>query len=140
MTENYKPKVGDRVRVTRVWEGPVGAIEDTGFRVDGEILGPWFDFRPSADNLSRGLVEHTIEKLQDPEPEWVNGDVILVSDGEGTKTPLIYCAVGEFAPPHQPVWSCASCYQGWHLPASVSEDWRNGDVEILYKADQKKVA
>ena len=134
MSDNYQPKIGDRVRVTH--EGVIEKISRNGdlFRVSGGRTFTWFD------GLHPEKV--TVEKLADynPEPEWVNGDVILVSDGEGTKTPLIYCAVGEFAPPHQPVWSCASCYQGWHLPASVSEDWRNGDVEILYKADQKKVA
>lgn len=124
----YVPKKGDRVRVTI--EGSVTEVSNR---------GDWFDVGANCIDLDpkrHDGATYTIEKLADPEPEWVNGDVIHVIGEGGRRTPMIFCAEGEFAPPHSPVWSCASCFQGWHLPASVSEDWRNGDVEILYKADQ----
>lgn len=132
MTEIYSPAVGDRVRATRTIEGVVtliqkdshlydayvGVVNDNGFRFELHEQHGW-----------------SFEKLPDPEPEWVNGDVILIIGEAGKRTPMIYCAVGEFAPPHKAVWACSECSQGWHLPASVSEDWRSGDVEILYKAN-----
>lgn len=67
-TEQYTPKKGDRVRVTYEgtvdWLGPSGTFE----LFAGDLHGHY-----SADPT-----RVSIEKLQDPEPEWVNGDVIQV--------------------------------------------------------------
>lgn len=134
MTE-YKPQKGDRVRVTI--EGEVSIAHSSGYSGQKRVLlgVPGADSPQFWLNPEDPLV--TVEKLADynPEPEWVNGDVILIIGEAGKRTPMIYCAVGEFAPPHKAVWACSECSQGWHLPASVSEDWRSGDVEILYKAN-----
>lgn len=83
MTEQYVPKVGDRVRATRIVEGEVirnvdGHYSYVEVRTDEGVIELHDDERWS------------FEKLADPEPEWVNGDVIVIR-GEGDKrTPMIY--------------------------------------------------
>jgi len=105
-------KAGDHVRVT--FEGKVRNVALNGdkFYVRSDWLG--FD----------ALVKlGAIEKLAEPEPEWVNGDVIRVR-GESY---LTY------------VWT----YRGWGVVGSngtpdansISSCWRKGEVEILHKVD-----
>jgi hypothetical protein len=113
------------VRVTIEGEVETGAPAK-GFRVscvnDSEIPGwghyNWF--HPGFDGV-------TIEKLADPEPKWVNGDVILGADAN----PI--ARIGG-------IWlEVANHYQ--IMDHEVSPKWAKGDIEILYKHDaQTEVA
>ena len=117
---SYTPKKGDRVRVTV--EGEVTFVNDDIGRVD--LQDGWtFDY-PSKD---RAIV--TIEKLQDPEPQWVNGDVIEV---EFERT-----APGSPYGPRK----AALLNDEWYFadtgdkagPWFTHNHWPN--IKILYKAD-----
>jgi hypothetical protein len=120
VTENYKPKVGDRVRVTH--EGEIQAVDKNRvlYRVGSGRTFTWFD---SGD--PKGVV---VEKLQDPEPEWVNGDVIhIIPYVEG------YRIGGK--------WLHADGEVHWWSRGGgdvIPRAWATGKLEILYKADQQK--
>lgn len=104
--EQYKPKVGDRVRVTM--EGHVDAVEDDLLTLDGRHI--WrHDF--------------TFEKLQDPEPVWVNGDVVQFT-GDPSYQPIYHLIGGE--------WIEISGIRCGETPS----DWWPNHMKILYKADQ----
>lgn len=62
----YTPKVGDRVRVT--YEGTIDWVSRNGFVF---TIG-------DNDHVELNTKGAEIEKLQDPEPDWVNGDVVEV--------------------------------------------------------------
>lgn len=65
----------------------------------------------------------TVEKLADPEPEWVNGDVIRLCGSVA----LTYVRVGD-------KWIIASSGEQADSD-SISNVWRVGRGVILYKAD-----
>lgn len=119
----YTPKVGDRVRATHAVEGTViNTVDDTWSYVEVK----------TDDGLRYELHDDdswSFEKLADPEPKWVNGDVILVIGEGGKRTPLIYVANDE----GDRFWACAECTRGSHPLQHVSADWSNGDVVILHK-------
>ena len=122
MTTEFKQ--GDRVKVTDVLEATVDRVDHE----DGTISTTDGDWLVPSDLLSEGW-QRTFEKLPDPEPTWVNGDVILVVDG-AIKSPMIYNNVTR----GEPFWACTSCPKGWHAVLEVSVDWEYGNVEILWKA------
>ena len=113
---SYTPKVGDRVRATDIREGVVTKVE---------FDAAWIETKGGQTalvlNISDTTLEsRTFEKLRDPEPQWVNGDV--VSNG---LTTLVRVGGG---------WMNGRT----GLPAApraVSDYWNSGDVKILYKAD-----
>jgi hypothetical protein len=115
----YVPKSGDRVRATQTIEGTVTR------RFDG------IDSYIEVDTDEGGIELHhledrwTFEKLQDPEPKWVNGDVVEVAGaGEGARR----ARVGD-------KW--LNVLYGMPIAdVDVSTEWRTGQLEILYKADQ----
>lgn len=114
-TPTYKPKVGDRVRVTI--EGEVTEVSPS----DG-----WFDIGANyipTDRKEWDRAEYTIEKLADPEPKWVNGDVVRHANsvlafrhGDWFNVRTGFVANSEF----------------------VSKQWRNDDLQILWKAPAVK--
>lgn len=110
----YQPQVGDRVRVT--YEGIVNSVHGGGKRFVCE--GAF-----GADLADPNV---TVEKLQDPEPKWVDGDVI--------KT-------GHWVPAHRIDGKWINPYGGgvhWFSEGGecvIPEAWRDGVLEILYKAD-----
>jgi hypothetical protein len=113
----YEPKHGDRVRI--VYEGTVGWVGKTGAF---ELTGAQNDHQ--ADDGTR----ISVEKLPDPKPEWVNGDVIEVTYDRG----------GNYERPRIAV----RVNGRWVLTDSAEEagqwfihnHWPE-DVKILYKAD-----
>lgn len=106
----YTPKVGDRVRVT--YEGTIDWVSRNGF-----------DFSVGEnDYVELTTREATIEKLQDPEPDWVNGDVVRRSDGA---SPIV-CIAGAWFPVDRPTDARVS-------HGAVSQSWDAGHLEILYK-------
>ena len=111
----YTPKVGDRVRVTTVREGIVRQNEERDW-----ILA---DFNAGTRRpLPIGASDSTIEKLQDPEPEWVNGDVIRLGSTGG-----VFVRSGD-------AWRHAKTNQ-WVQGLNFAQHWREGILEILYKHD-----
>lgn len=110
----YTPKAGDRVRVT-----VEGVVHDSG--------GKWFDLGGNSFDVPYDgphEATYTIEKLQDPEPVWVNGDVVEVA-GYVPMHRLRGNWYNHLAEPHY--------LNG--MPGDVSEAWRDGELKILYKAD-----
>lgn len=92
----YQPKIGDRVRASLVYEGVVRGLPahlHEGVHVRVELDAP-----TAADpmDLQRYLDERvwTFEKLTDPEPEWVNGDVVEVYFQAATPEARRYARVG----------------------------------------------
>lgn len=121
MSEEFKK--GDRVRVTI--EGEVVGTGATSFRLltrPGQIISSSAHVRPNEPGV-------TVEKLTDPEPEWVNGDVVKI----GLWLPA-YRVKGD--------WVAANHgYQHYMLSADpdiVSKSWQSGDLKILYKADAER--
>lgn len=103
-------KKGDRVRVT---------FEAVVFN-DSAASG-WVNVSSGAlSNLATAQVEH-VEKLADPEPVWVNGDLVR-------RTPTAF-----------PIaridgrWLRANGFS--FSNGEVSQAWHDGDLEVLYKAD-----
>ena len=125
---DYHPEKGDRVRVTRVWEGVVGSIECTAFRVDaaeGETYGRWFDFQP----VDRGLAAGSVEKIADPEPQWDHGDLISLKGGTPKEFYHLirkHYILGNF-------WE--DLYGNEIKDSVITTEWQLGLVKILYKAD-----
>lgn len=125
-------KKGDRVRITDVLEDEVLRVEAPR---PGSCYGPavklrgGFLFYPERGNRDTDDVMHgwkrTIEKLQPPEPNWVDGD--LVSAG------------GSIYARSHGVWR--------HTPSDAIEAnmlitnyWHAGKLDVLYKADQERPA
>lgn len=120
----YSPRAHDRVRATQTLEGVVVRNVDGVYpRVEIRRDDGWGFELHDTDGW-------TFEKLQDPEPQWVNGDVVaVVFTGPGLGYPTgprkaarvdgkwLFTDTGDKAGPH---------LIGNHWP----------DVEILYKADQ----
>lgn len=119
----YEPKVGDRVRATLTYEGVVKGLPAMGGQhVRLEVADYHTDPSRYLDvNL------WSFEKLQDPEPTWVNGDVIKIP-GCGDST-LICMKI----PNKWVVHDALPMRGGW-----VTEMWEDGKVKILYKADAGK--
>jgi hypothetical protein len=111
--------VDDKVRVTDVFEGEVIEVTTDGFYIQGstrEFFGE--------DDLIGTDWKRTIEKLADPEPEWVNGDLIEVTrDGS---TFVMVRVDGRW----QYVNDGMLDYEVAEFP------WAQGWVKILYKADR----
>jgi hypothetical protein len=109
MTDVYQPKKGDRVKVT--YEGVVDWVSSTGVSFE----------------LENGEGSHyvndvsTIEKLQNPEPKWVNGDVVQVVSTSG-----LFVRSGG-------AWRHAHTNQ-WVGGANLSKQWADDNLKILYKA------
>lgn len=133
----YQPKVGDRVRATLVYEGVArsGANNDS---MSGDVYATVVVEAANGapvgarDNLRYLDVRlWSFEKLQDPEPEWVNGDVIRVSALEPQNPYATFIRVD-------------GSWQGaWNAGLSatvVTGHWDNGNLEILYKADAERAA
>lgn len=116
MTE-YTPKVGDRVRATRVIEGEVTADRGDGYAFI-EVM--------SEKGRSELFYKHgwSFEKLQDPEPKWVNGDVVSINGDVMSRVE------GKWVYVEHGTWD----YELAEFP------WKRGWVEILYKADAEKEA
>jgi hypothetical protein len=112
-------KKGDRVRVT--YEGTIAWLGTHGtFGLEGTQEGHY------PDDPTRV----SIEKLADPEPEWVNGDVVKI---------------GGWLPGHWFNGSWRSAGGGRHpfdggggSAARFSNYWQAGEVEILYKQDAER--
>jgi len=115
----YQPKKGDRVRVT--YEGTVTRVagDEPVLRLE---TGIWLNAEEAV----------TVEKLADynPEPEWVNGDVVKI---------------GGWLPGHWFNGSWRSAGGGRHpfdggggSAARFSNYWQAGEVEILYKQDAER--
>ena len=119
---SYTPKVGDRVRATDIREGVVTKVE---------FDAAWIETKGGQTalvlNVSDTTLEsRTFEKLQDPEPQWVNGDVIKV----GGWLPA-YRVKGDWVAAK---FGCQH-YMLSADPDIVSKSWRSGNLDILYKAD-----
>lgn len=122
----YEPKKGDRVRITDTREGVVHEAGDRVIWITEEG-GHRTGFEVDVSGCS--VISRTIEKLPDPEPQWVNGDVVKI---------------GNWLPGH---WYNGSWrgQDGQRHPfdedggsaARFSNYWQRGEVEILYKADQQ---
>lgn len=115
----YQPQAGDRVRIT--YEGVIDVTGERvrgGFHLEGE---PPYEFH-------RANGSHTIEKLQDPEPKWVCGDVVRT---KRTGHTAIRTRDGKWA------CTCPSGVDGGTTESQVyvSANWADGNLEILYKAD-----
>lgn len=117
-------KIGDRVRVTH--EGEIQKIDKNGvlFRVGSGRTFTWFD----SCNTEAAI---TIEKLPDPEPEWVNGDVIELLGLESDYVDRFEYHLIDGAWIH---------YHGGTFGESVSDYWNEGRVRIIHKADAQPVA
>jgi hypothetical protein len=117
----YQPKVGDRVRATRVVEGAVTA------NVDGEYSYVLINTDDGDEELHDDD-RWSFEKLADPEPKWVNGDVVRRTYAEELE-PIARI---------QGAWRTVN--HGLPLAdRELSRSWDHGDVEILYKADAERV-
>jgi hypothetical protein len=113
-------KKGDRVRVTLEGEITAGPGPTGRFRVSpGDFQWAW-------------VTADLIEKIVDPVPVWVTGDVILVGGHDGDRAPLLYKQGYGW---HCVDRRCIVYGNGVHHSDEVAHDWMNGDVEILYKAD-----
>ena len=118
----YQPQVGDRARATiegrvaRVSSGPAGQ-----FAIEIHVGGGRIWVFPEDDGV-------TIEKLQDPEPKWVCGDVVRT---KRTGHTAIRTRDGKWA------CTCPSGVDGGTTESQVyvSANWADGNLEILYKAD-----
>ena len=107
-------KEGDRVKVT--FEGVVVRADEHAIGVHtmpGKLVS-------SSARLRAGEAGVTIEKLRDPEPEWVNGD-------------LIKCGGAIFSRCRD-VWRSTSD-DSIESHLLIANYWKAGKVEILYKAD-----
>lgn len=128
--EKYTPAVGDRVRVTYTCEGEVTSVGYETFLmkgVDSENL-PFercYVHDPKPEHLS-------FEKLQDPEPTWVNGDVIAVPEQGETRPSVEFHRIGTR-------WLTKSG-AGIAIGPHLSTWWQAGKVEIRYKADGQNAA
>lgn len=124
MSNTYRPAVGDRVRV--IHEGEIEQISKKGdlYRVGGGGFGrsfTWFHQDDTETVLS-------VEKLQDPEPQWANGDVVR-------STPLAIRSIARIGG----IWLTVENHIQI-MDHELSLRWKLGDVEILYKADAPKAA
>lgn len=116
----YRPVVGDRVRATRTVEGVITKNHD----------GHWSYVEVEAEEGGIELHDEerwSFEKLQDPEPEWVNGDVVEVK---------------YYVPAHRIDGKWINPTTGnvhyFSTPSGVYEvptAYTEGDLKILYKAD-----
>lgn len=116
----YTPKVGDRVRITtRTLEGEVvratfnddeGYLQQVCLKGDDGFYG-WVSCNSSYV---------TVEKLPDPEPVWVNGDVIW--------------AGGQVWMRSGGAWRSAD-KNGWVGGQLITNYWNQGSVTTLYKHD-----
>lgn len=106
-------KKGDRVRVT--FEGKITATAGSGhFRVGASV--------PANGPYGWVFASH-MEKLVDPEPDWVNGDLIRIRDD----LVLTYMYdKGEWPNIGSDVRI---------KPDQVTTCWQRGEVKVLYKAD-----
>lgn len=115
-------KKGDRVKVTDVLEATITDVHS-----DGTLITKYGDWIPSDPaNISEGW-QRTIEKLPDPEPEWVNGDVVKVG---GWKAGYWYDGKWYNADRKLHIFSGAG-----GSAITLSDYWVRGEVEILWKAD-----
>lgn len=106
-------KKGDYVRVTHTLEGEVTTVNDpgSGFFVGSSFVPDW---------LTPVGWTRTIEKVQPPEPEWVDGDVVRRTYSETA----LYRQRGQ--------WYTAT--HGLSLAdEALSKSWREGGVDILWK-------
>jgi len=126
---DYQPKVGDRVRATRTIDGVVKNIVPA-----DPTWGGYLDLQPE-DGLSWIELhkddEWTFEKLADPEPEWVNGDVVRYTAPENwvnRGTVHVLARVSGF-------WVDTERGRSvLYSPDDFPYLWEQGLVEILYKA------
>jgi len=117
MSGQYTPKVGDRVRATRTIEGEVTLVVH-------RDISKWREGRLDLQT-SEGLIElhdddeWTFEKLVDPEPDWVSGDVISAGGG-------VYARIG---------LSWVDVVTGKSVLSNLIWNyWERGAVEILHRA------
>jgi hypothetical protein len=113
-----KLKKGDRVRV--VYEGVVDWVSSTSttFELGGSESG----------HYPHDPTRVSIEKLPDPEPQWVNGDVISVPERGSGWPPAEFHRIGDR-------WltkNGAGIAIANHLP----KWWQEGAVRIIHKADE----
>ena len=113
MTTEYKK--GDRVKVTDVLEATITDVHS-----DGTLITKYGDWIPSDPaNISEGW-QRTIEKLPDPEPTWVNGDVVKVNFTGG----VFVRSAG--------AWLHADTNM-WTRGEVIMERWREGNLTVLHK-------
>lgn len=111
MTENYKPKQGDRVRVVLEGEARIGAFGD-GFNI-GRPVSNFIDF--DAEHVV------SVEKLAPPEPKWVYGAAVRVKGQSATFTS------------NGNGWYIAGGVLDFR--DLVSAAWNNGTLKILWNGD-----
>lgn len=107
---DYKPKTGDRVKVTL--EGTVGITYDAG----GFFVGDY----SYVSRKDRGLT-YSIEKLPDPEPVWAYGAAVRVKDDPATFT---YNGEGWYVGGFTVDWS-----------GVVSNAWNDGTLRVLWNGE-----
>ena len=122
--EKYVPKVGDRVRATRIVEGEVTADPAAGY---------WFTEVMSEKGRAELFHAHdwTFEKLQDPEPQWVSGDVVRIT---------ALCPSNPYATFIRTEGRGWEGVGGNEADQLISNNWRQGTLDILHKADQQDAA
>lgn len=124
----YQPRVGDRVRATQTVEGVVTANVDgehSYVAVRTEKMGRWE--LHDEDGWS-------LEKLQDPEPEWVHGDYIKLEGGHPEE---FYFLIRMHQLQSHGGHHWEDLYGNIVNDDVITREWNDGTLKILYKADGK---
>jgi len=113
----YKPKIGDRVRV--VLEGTARDVRADKFNI-GREPGKANTVVPSAAHVV------SIEKLADPEPTWTSGDVVQAGRGY---TPFLRRS--------DDTWITSGVGGPGPVAAddAVGHAWLDGSLKILYRGE-----
>ena len=125
-------KEGDRVRCTREITGVVEKAP----RMDTSIKSGsywWFAVREDDGTVSEVYsdMHWTTEKLQDPEPQWVSGDVVRIT---------ALCPSNPYATFIRTEGRGWEGVGGNEADQLISNNWRQGTLDILHKADQQDIA
>ena len=108
-------KTGDRVKVTDVLEATIERVTE-----GGVLVTEFDDWLHPLDQSQEGW-QRTIEKLPDPEPTWVNGDVVRVDSTGGR-----FVRSGD-------AWRHVDTNM-WTRGEIISEHWSGGSLTVLFKA------